>query len=281
MIVSFFSSAYSRHPTVMEMTRAEFFVMCRDSVAQPRQVSDQAKRESMMLSPAIYDAGGKRRLEDAQGADFTALDFDEGDWTVFAAAAWCRAHDLAHVVYTTAKSRPAHHRFRLVLFFTRRIAAGEYRAAWEAIARMMPAVIDPATKDITRLSIAPYAWEGAFNHLVVGDGNPLDIDDVMRRFAPPPPPPQLPPAVRTQPLSSAYAEAALAGEEDRVRSARPGTRNATLHRAAFSLGQLIGSDLLERRVVERVLSSATSLPTYEATGTIKSGINAGVRHPRR
>ncbi|PTQ58587.1 hypothetical protein C8J45_11911 [Sphingomonas sp. PP-CE-3G-477] len=281
MIVSFFSSAYSRHPTVMEMTRAEFFAMCRDSATERRQVSDQAKRESMMLSPAIYDAGGKRRLADAQGAEFTALDFDEGDWTVFAAAAWCRAHDLAHVVYTTAKSRPAHHRFRLVLFFTRRLAASEYRAAWEAIARMMPAVIDPATKDITRLSIAPYKWEGAFNHLVAADGSPLDIDDVMRRFAPPPPPPQLPPAVRTQPLSSAYAEAALAGEEDRVRSARPGTRNATLHRAAFSLGQLVAVDLLERRVVEDALSSASSLPSYEATAAIRGGIESGMRHPRR
>ncbi len=278
MIVSFFSSAYSREPTVVEMTRAEFFTMCRDSAAQPRQVSDQSKRSAMMLSPAIYAEGGKRGLGDAQGADFTALDFDEGDWTVFAAAAWCRARDLAHVVYTTAKCRPAHHRFRLVLFFTRRVAASDYRVAWEAVARMMPAVVDPATKDISRLSIAPYEWEGAFNYLVVADGASLDVDAVIRDFGPPPPPALA--AARTQPLSSAYAEAALAGEEDRVRSARPGTRNPTLYRAAFSLGQLIAVDLLDRRVVKDALSAATSLPDAEAAVTIKSGIDAGMRRPR-
>lgn len=280
MIVTFFSSAYSRDPTVVEMTDDEFFAICRDSAAQPRQVSDQSKREAMMLSPAIYDPGGRRRLEDARGADFTALDFDEGDWTVFSAAAWCRARGLAHVIYTTAKSRPAHHRFRLVLFFERRVSAVEYPAAWQSIDRMMPAVVDPSTKDITRLSIAPYCWEGAFNYLVVAHGVSLDIDDVMSRYAPPPRPLPRPPEVRAQPLSSAYAEAALSGEEERVRCARPGTRNATLHRSAFSLGQLVAIDLLDRRVVEEALSSASDLPTHEARTAIRSGIEAGMCHPR-
>ena len=201
---------------------------------------------------------------------------------MFAAAAWCRGRGLAHVIYTTAKCRPDHHRFRLVLFFTRRVSAAEYPAAWLAIARTMPAVIDPATKDITRLSIAPYAWEGAFNCLRSGEGAALDIDDVMRRFAPAPSPaPPQPSAARTQPLSSAYAEAALVAEEEQVRGARPGSRNATLHRAAFSLGQLVGMDLLDRRLVEDTLRVASNLPAYEATAAIKGGIEAGIRHPRR
>ena len=258
------------------------FKLCEDSAVQPRQVSDQSKRDAMMISPAIYPLEGKRGLASALAADFTALDFDEGDWTVFAAAAWCRGRGLAHVVYTTAKSRPNHHRFRLVLFFSRRIVADEYRAAWTAVSRMVPAVVDPATRDITRLSIAPYAWEGAFNCLRSGEGAALDIDDVMRRFAPAPSPaPPQSSAARTQPLSSAYAEAALVAEEAQVRGARPGSRNATLHRAAFSLGQLVGMDLLERRLVENTLRFASNLPAYEATAAIKGGIEAGIRHPRR
>lgn len=81
-----------------------------------------------------------------------------------------------------------------------------------------------------------------------------------------------------------YAAAALAAEAELVRSAPPGTRNRTLNRAAFSLGQLVGMGTLDRSVVEAELAAAardSGLPEGEVASTLQSGIEAGIRTPRR
>jgi Bifunctional DNA primase/polymerase, N-terminal len=83
---------------------------------------------------------------------------------------------------------------------------------------------------------------------------------------------------------TAYAAAALRGEVDRVRSARPGTRNDTLNRAAYSLGQLVGAGLLDHDEVLGALQDAArraDLPPREAAATIRSGLTAGSHRPRR
>jgi hypothetical protein len=94
--------------------------------------------------------------------------------------------------------------------------------------------------------------------------------------------------------ADAYAEAALRGEVDRVLAAAaprseggrvvPGNRNDTLNRAAYALGQLVGGGLLDRRRVERELTSAArqvGLGAVETARTIHSGLTAGARRPRR
>ncbi len=80
-----------------------------------------------------------------------------------------------------------------------------------------------------------------------------------------------------------YAQAALAGELDAVRTAAVGTRNHTLNRAAFRLGQLAGADLIPAdQLIEPLLDAArhAGLPETEALTTIDSGLHAGQRHPR-
>lgn len=91
-------------------------------------------------------------------------------------------------------------------------------------------------------------------------------------------------ALRTERSYAAYAAAALRGEVRRVRDARPGTRNDTLNRAAYSLGQLVGAGLLDH---DRALGElhdaarAIDLPPREAAATIRSGLTAGSHRPRR
>ena len=88
------------------------------------------------------------------------------------------------------------------------------------------------------------------------------------------------------PLSAhgtAYAMAALREEARLVATARPGTRNDTLNRAAFSLGQLAAAGLLPPLAVATALASAAEragLPAEEARRTIRSGMTAGSRRPR-
>jgi Bifunctional DNA primase/polymerase, N-terminal len=81
----------------------------------------------------------------------------------------------------------------------------------------------------------------------------------------------------------AYALAAFREETRRVAEARVGTRNDTLNRAAFSLGQLVAAGLIPPLPVMTGLADAAAragLPADEARRTIRSGMAAGVRKPR-
>jgi hypothetical protein len=91
------------------------------------------------------------------------------------------------------------------------------------------------------------------------------------------------PRVRPGGAPGRYALAALEREADCVRTALPGTRNATLNRAAFCLGQLIATNALDRTMVEAALTVAAldaGLGEREAERTIRSGLEAGLSHPR-
>jgi Bifunctional DNA primase/polymerase, N-terminal len=81
----------------------------------------------------------------------------------------------------------------------------------------------------------------------------------------------------------AYALAAFREETRRVAEARVGTRNDTLNRAAFSLGQLVAAGLIPPLPVMTGLADAAAragLPADEARRTIRSGMAAGARKPR-
>lgn len=85
-------------------------------------------------------------------------------------------------------------------------------------------------------------------------------------------------------LGGAYARSALERELARVESARVGTRNDTLNRAAYSLGTLIGGGLLDQALVETELTRAAlaaGLDARETASTLRSGLTAGIARPRR
>ncbi|MBK8980673.1 MAG: bifunctional DNA primase/polymerase [Planctomycetes bacterium] len=89
--------------------------------------------------------------------------------------------------------------------------------------------------------------------------------------------------LRLRPRISAYVQAAVDGEIHNVLSSTEGSRNDTLNRSAFALGQLIGAGALdEHSTIDSLLNAATSigLSESEATATIASGIIAGRGEPR-
>lgn len=88
-----------------------------------------------------------------------------------------------------------------------------------------------------------------------------------------------PPVIR----GDAYVRAAYEQECAHVRAAPVHTRNNTLNRAAFSLGQLIDSTgLTEAVVFDGLLAAAldVGLPQREAVATIRSGLRGGRSKPR-
>ncbi len=80
-----------------------------------------------------------------------------------------------------------------------------------------------------------------------------------------------------------YAASALHRELTRLTSAAVGSRNDTLNRAAFNLGQLTAAGLLDcdhvAAELERV-ATGIGLGPAETRRTIASGLAAGLEHPR-
>jgi len=83
---------------------------------------------------------------------------------------------------------------------------------------------------------------------------------------------------------SAYGRAALQGELNTLARTQVGARNNQLNKSAFSLGQLLAAGLLDRTEVEHtltVVASAVGLGAREIQATLRSGLEAGMRHPRQ
>jgi len=83
--------------------------------------------------------------------------------------------------------------------------------------------------------------------------------------------------------NSRYAETALKLELHNLRRATEGTRNDTLNKAAFNMGQFIGGGRLDRPRIESELTAVAAmigLGEGEAAATIRSGIEAGMKEPR-
>lgn len=93
------------------------------------------------------------------------------------------------------------------------------------------------------------------------------------------------PAHEQRAMSVGYALTALRGECSVVSrmAADSQQRNHRLNLAAYSMGQLVGDNLIARWQVENDLMAAAlscGLPEGEARRTIKSGLDAGMRNPR-
>lgn len=114
-----------------------------------------------------------------------------------------------------------------------------------------------------------------------------DWPDIMTALmAPPAPAPRVAGPRAGGPVVEAdrYAQAALDGELERVRSATSGERNHTLNHAAFRVGQLVaGAMLTADEAGDALLDAALSigLTDTEARKTILSGFRASKGSPRR
>lgn len=109
--------------------------------------------------------------------------------------------------------------------------------------------------------------------------NPAPVNPYVETMAPRPVPDEA-----DGRRAHAYAEAALQGEVKALAEAMPGTRNGQLNIAALKLGQLVSAGLLDRAKVERHLTAAANecgLGAVETARTIRSGIEAGMKQPRK
>lgn len=108
---------------------------------------------------------------------------------------------------------------------------------------------------------------------------------IARLLTPPPRPPRTASAVVVDSATgSRYLVAALRGELHEVLSAKHGTRNHALNRAAFNLGQIAAQRGVPVDAVRAMLIDAgheIGLASHEITSTVDSGLHAGQAQPRR
>ena len=153
-------------------------------------------------------------------------------------------------------------------------APGSTSAATAATSSPRPAGTPPATA---------YTW--------ITTGEPAELPEWLARAVSPRParPPRRVPApalsrIGERPRAPLPAGRARRRARASSRGAVKDTRNATLNRAAFRLGQLIGAGLGDPdHVADALLEQALAigLGEREARATIASGLSAGQRHPRR
>lgn len=83
-----------------------------------------------------------------------------------------------------------------------------------------------------------------------------------------------------------YVAAALRGELEKVAAASDGQRSVTLNSSSYALGQFVGAGLLSREAVHEALTQAAAAAGVDpaerkAQDTIRRGLDAGERSPRR
>jgi hypothetical protein len=84
-------------------------------------------------------------------------------------------------------------------------------------------------------------------------------------------------------VSTAYGQATLRRELERLAQAQNGTRNDQLNRASFALGQLVASGALDETETAAALTEAglhLGLGLKECERTVASGLSAGMEQPR-
>lgn len=124
--------------------------------------------------------------------------------------------------------------------------------------------------------------DGAGRYVVVNPTQPAPLPSWLADLLDPAPPRRPGPAPAQIDNLGGYLGAVLRGEAQRVVDARPGWRNDSLNRAAFRLGQFVGSGLLSFGIASQVLAAAAEaagLGNAEIAATITSGMRAGACRP--
>lgn len=133
------------------------------------------------------------------------------------------------------------------------------------------------------LVVAPGSEVDGSAYLVIRDCEPAPLPSWLTETLTQPVRPEVPIDGPDGPTSP-YAEKALQGECGKVRGALEGTRNDTLVRAAFALGQLVAEgQITGARAARELLDAAdyAGLEPAEAAATVASGLKGGMANPRR
>lgn len=182
---SFFPTIRDVQPSYEEMPWSDACMRLRDWSRIPRPPSSKTDGIVPVISPALFRTGATRRKDAVLCWHFAAFDIDNDHQSHSA-----RFEDvvelvgeLPHILHSTTKSKPDHHRMRLILPLSRPVDVSEFDHFWAAADQWSGRIFDHRTRDPSRVFFIPAAWGGADNRFAERlDGVPLNVDALMAAF---------------------------------------------------------------------------------------------------
>ena len=176
--ISLFKRADDNRPVPREITWQQ---LCQD--LGPHRTDLSTKLGAPAFSPARFARDTVRAKQNVRTVEFGVLDIDKKDPDVIATLPGL-LDGVAHILYTTWShaSHAPKWCVRVVVPFTRPVLAMEWARVWTAMNARFTGLGDRQCKDPSRLyfvpSCPPEDAAKAIYH--VGEGSPLDVDELLR-----------------------------------------------------------------------------------------------------
>jgi putative DNA primase/helicase len=154
-------------------TMAEYDVMSKEN-------KDRIKNGRAFVGGFIK--GGRRKKENVENRWLITLDADSADEN-FLFQVDLILGGYAYAVYSTHSSRPNKLKYRLVFLVNRAMLPDEYAAVSRKYAdKIGMQYFDKTTFDVHRLMYLPSCSKDATPELIIGEGQPVDVDAVLDEY---------------------------------------------------------------------------------------------------
>jgi hypothetical protein len=135
---------------------------------------------SPLISPAIYKPGSTRANENViKWSRWAALDIDDIDDTLENTLRIFQNYDF--YCYSSASSKKTKPKFRVVLQLTSEVEANKIKHFWYALNAEFNSLIDPQTKDMSRMYYVPANYPKAYNFIFKNSGAKVNPSTFMLR----------------------------------------------------------------------------------------------------
>ncbi len=145
----------------------------------PPEVRYRQKADVPVWSPATFC--GRRSLANVITIGAMVLDIDHWPGAIDEFSAEMKAIDQQLAWHTTYSATATALRFRFILPLSRRVDRSEYDVLWRTVVDVLGFGVDTSTKDASRAWYIPTLPPSEFYWADSCDGQPIDVDGVLRR----------------------------------------------------------------------------------------------------
>ena len=140
----------------------------------------EKRKGSPLISPAVYKPGSTRANDNVlYWSNWVALDIDDFEGTFENALSAFK--DYSFFCYSSASSKVEAPKFRVVLNLLENVPANKIKHFWYALNKEFNSLIDPQTKDLSRMYYVPAQYPNAYNFIYKNSGQKIDPAKFMLR----------------------------------------------------------------------------------------------------
>jgi len=137
-------------------------------------------KASMLLSPAVYENGTKRKNENVKyWGGWVSLDVDDSPTPLDEVIKTLNERDVKYVCYSTASCTKEHLKYRILFCLDTYVSRNKIRHFWYAINNMLGGAVDKQTKDFSRIFYVPGQYPNAWNFFYKGGTKELDVNKLL------------------------------------------------------------------------------------------------------